>query len=110
MYALFYERLKFIAKEYGYNLVLHGSMDRDLDLVAIPWVNEPQDRFLMIQDFDRYLRGQYGERPENYSHSVLPGGRDSYVITLNRGDKSGEWQRFADEEYYLDISITPLKP
>jgi hypothetical protein len=108
MYALFYERLKLIAKEYGYNLVLHGSMDRDLDLIAIPWVNEPQDELLMIQDFHEHLTGMRGVKKENYHFSVLPGNRHSYVIELNRGDKSGEWNRFFDEEYYLDISVTQI--
>ena len=42
IYAYYFEALKAIAKEYGYNLVVHGSMNRDLDLIAIPWVNDPK--------------------------------------------------------------------
>ena len=66
MYAFFYEELKVIAKEYGYNLVLHGSMNRDLDLIAIPWVDEPKDEFLMIQHFERFLRGVHSEEKSHY--------------------------------------------
>ena len=108
MYTLFFERLKYIAWESGYNLVLHGSLDRDMDIIAIPWVNKPKKELLLIQDFDRYLRGICEETKEHYGHSILEGGRSSYVISLNRGDKSGEWTRFDDEQYYIDISITPL--
>ena len=43
----------------------------------------------------------------NLEYTTLPGGRHSYVIHLNRGDKHGEWVRFEDKEYYLDISVTP---
>lgn len=107
LYTLFYERLKQIAKQYGYNLVIHGSMARDLDLIAIPWIDEPQDELLMIQDFHEYLTGKKYSKKENYHHSILPGGRSSYVIHLNLGDKNGEWTRFENEQYYLDISVTP---
>ena len=44
----------------------------------------------------------------NTPFTTLPGGRKSYAISLNRGDKHGEWVRFGDSEYYLDISVTPL--
>lgn len=109
MYALFYEHLKIIAKQYGYNLVLHGSMDRDLDLIAIPWVDEPQDEQELIKDFQKYLTGYTTTMANDKVHyTILPGNRHSYVIELNRGDKNGEWNRFVDEQYYLDISITQL--
>lgn len=48
MYALFYHDLKRIALRFGYNLVLHGSMNRDLDIIAIPWVDKPKSEQLMI--------------------------------------------------------------
>jgi hypothetical protein len=33
-----YEPLKAKAMEYGYCLAMHGSLERDIDLVAIPWL------------------------------------------------------------------------
>lgn len=105
LYSLFYEMLKQIALQYGYNLVVHGSMQRDLDLIAIPWVDNPKPEYEMIQDFEMYLTGYRGMKPD---FSVLPGGRHAYVINLNRGDKNGEWVRFEDREYYLDISVVQL--
>lgn len=108
LYTLFYENLKEIAIEHGYNLVLHGSLQRDLDLIAIPWCDNPKDDFEMIKEFDKYLRGRHCKHKENYHFSILPGGRKSYVINLNRGGKQGEWDRFSDMQYYLDISVTPF--
>jgi hypothetical protein len=110
LYAIFYEHLKDIAKSYGYNLVVHGSMNRDLDLIAIPWIDNPQPEEKMIQDFEMYLTGKKvindsGKTP----FTILAGGRKNYTISLNRGDKHGEWVRFEDKEFYLDISVTPLK-
>jgi len=107
-YAVCLKPMQEIAKEMGYNLIVHGSMDRDLDLVAVPWINEPKPEVELIQKLDRYLKGvQYADESalSGYMFSVLPGGRHSYVINLNRG---GPFNGYADEQYYLDISITPL--
>lgn len=105
-YAYLFELLKPKAKELGYNLVLHGSMNRDMDLIAIPWVDEPKDELLMIQAFDELLTGEIEKHEKNWYHfSILPGGRKSYVINLNRG---GPWNDYKDSLYYLDISVTPL--
>lgn len=111
LYCLFYEHLKQIALIYGYNLVVHGSLHRDLDLIAIPWDDHccHLKEQLMIKEFQQYLTGKEITNTEgDLPFSVLPGGRHSYVIELNRGDKKGEWIRFADEQYYLDISVTPF--
>lgn len=109
MYTIFYHELKQIAELYGYNLVIHGSMNRDMDLIAIPWTDEPRDEFKMIQEFEKYLCGRLFEKTNRPTvPQRLPGGRNSYTISLNRGNKHGEWIRFEDQEYYLDISVTPL--
>jgi hypothetical protein len=109
LYTMFYEYLKQIAESYGYNLVINGSMNRDLDLIAVPWVDNPKSEQEMIKEFQEYLTGIYTTDPEgNIPFTVLPGNRHSYVIDLNRGDKHGEWVRFSDQEYYLDISIIQL--
>jgi hypothetical protein len=107
-YAFCFHFLKEIAREYGYNLVLHGSMDRDLDLIAIPWTDAPRAELELIKAFDLYLRGTcYADGSEEigYMHSELPGGRSSYVINLNRGTK---WNNFTDDQWYVDISVTPF--
>jgi hypothetical protein len=111
LYAIYFEQLKDIAKHYGYALMVHGSMNRDLDLVAVPWVDNCSfsNEQKMILEFQEYLTGKNEIRPTGEIHySNLPGGRHSYVICLNRGNRHGEWVRFEDKEYYLDISVVPL--
>lgn len=60
-------------------------MSRDLDLVAVPWVDNPKPEMEMIQEFEEYLTGRKYEDKLNYGFSVLPGGRHSHIINLNRG-------------------------
>ena len=106
MYTLFFYDLKEIAKQYGYNLVLHGSLNRDLDLIAIPWSDDMRSEQDMIMEFQSYLTGHIIVMPQGGVHyTILPGGRHSYIIDLNRGNRKGEWFRYDDEQYYLDISV-----
>lgn len=110
LYAIYFELLKPIAKDFGYNLLLHGSLNRDIDLVAVPWVDDPKDECIMLQEFDKCINGvcrttQDGNIAEAYHFNILPGGRHSYFINVNRG---GRWNSYDDRQYYIDISITPL--
>lgn len=105
-YACCLRQLQEIAKEKGYNLVIHGSMNRDMDLVAIPWIDEPSSHYELLKEFDLFLRGAYYEEDcfeQGYMYAVLPGGRHSYVVNIARG---GRYNSYEDEQYYLDISIT----
>jgi hypothetical protein len=122
LYAYYFLQLKEIAQEYGYNLVVHGSMNRDLDLIAIPWVNDPKPELELINALNKYLNGWTTESTALYLHGVLPGGRHSYVIQLNRGGymntgtglhepltEGREVPEYTpDPQYYIDISVTPL--
>jgi hypothetical protein len=113
LYAYYFIELKEIAKECGYNLVVHGSMARDLDLIAIPWVDDPKPEMDLINAFCDYINGRTCDFKEQYLYSVLPGGRHSYVINLNRGGFRNyghglETEYLQDPEYYIDISVTPL--
>ena len=103
-YAFIYEQIKDIAKDYGYNLVLHGSMNRDLDLIAIPWIDNPKPELELVHRIDYVINEIPRNAEHNYQFSVLPGGRNSYVINICRG---GEWNKYQDANYYLDISFTP---
>jgi hypothetical protein len=110
-YACCFAELQKIARKLGYNLVIHGSMDRDMDLVAIPWVDEPKSHIELIESFVdyfgayKYIEDDIERKKLLYCYSILGGGRSSYIINLNRG---GKYNSYVDAQYYLDISITPL--
>ena len=97
-YSHCFEILKRIALTYGYNLVLHGSMDRDLDMIAIPWEEEVGSVKKMMSQFCKVL----GATLHRLS-SEKPHGRVVYIIDLDRADFTGH-----DSQYYLDISVMPV--
>lgn len=116
LYAFYYEELKAIGKRYGYNIVIHGSMNRDLDLIAIPWEIEIGDKIKMLHEFAEHLGGRLQlHNPETiFEFAKNHHGREIYVIDLNRGgyyserccniDK-GSLLYEEDKQYYIDISI-----
>ena len=114
-YALCFEALKEIAKKYGYNLVLHGSLNRDMDLIAIPWAKELKPHQDMIKEFVEYLGGELCPQNQRLDenkkiigdlYDITHHGRMWYIINLNREGKmiDGVW---TDPQYYLDISVIP---
>lgn len=107
-YAIMFEPLKEIALKYGYNLVLHGSMNRDLDLIAVPWQEKLGCVDSMIEEFCEYIGGKVN----NDISKDAPHGRKWYVIDIYRGgylegDGFDEIVYNKDPQYYLDISVTP---
>lgn len=113
LYAYYFLQLKEIAKDFGYNLVVHGSMNRDLDLIAVPWTDEPKPELDLIHELHRSITG-YAASPESwkdiYMFKELPGGRRSYVINVNRRQTDGNGNYQEDPQYYIDISLIPAKP
>lgn len=110
VYAAIFPPLQELAREMGYNLLLHGSLNRDCDLVAVPWVDNPKAELHFIQSMHKLLSGGCHELKEQYLHCILPGGRSSYNIVMNIGElnKYGIWKSESECRWYLDISITPL--
>lgn len=119
LYAFYFEVIKEIGLKYGYNIVLHGSMNRDLDLIAIPWQEVIGDKDEMIDEIalviggfvmmqNRSVDDLIGTRYSNTYH-----GRMQYIININRDFKIkldgliAKIQEYADTQYYIDISIIP---
>ena len=114
IYSLYYYDLKVIAEKYGYNLVLHGSLARDMDLIAIPWVEVLGDVENMIQEFACAIGGSVMTQSAE-SQKCFPHGRESRLISINRKhiEENHPWfqkGRQEDLQYYLDISVIPALP
>lgn len=103
LYSLIFQTLREIGRYHGYNVLLSGSLNRDLDLVCIPWINKPSSHYQLLIAFDQYCNGKQMESIDYYSPGIQPGHRYSYIINLNRG---GKWNNYQDQQMYLDISIT----
>jgi hypothetical protein len=85
-----------IARDNGYSLSIHGSVQRDFDLVAIPWIDEANTEDELVQSLAKYVASVMGisfhKKAEIDGPEEKPHGRHSYSIQVGNGA-------------YLDISI-----
>lgn len=49
LYANVYAEMVPLAREHGYALAVHGSMRRDFDVVAVPWVEKPSTPEVLVK-------------------------------------------------------------
>lgn len=87
-----YPALVAIARSHGYALTLHGSLQRDLDIVAVPWTDAAVDAHTLVlalcQEFDLAPNHDLCEP------NLFPHGRLGWSIPLWWGA-------------YLDLSVMP---
>ncbi|MGH9873396.1 MAG: hypothetical protein ACRD9S_13165 [Pyrinomonadaceae bacterium] len=102
-YVALYPMLQQIARRHGYALAVHGSLHRDFDLIAVPWVKEASDALALIKAFKKATRTvTHQEEGDHLFKDCVPTkkphGRVSYSLHVtNRGMYGG----------YLDISVMP---
>lgn len=92
IYCAMYPDLAKVVKSKGYALAVHGSLQRDFDLICVPWIEKPSKPRALIDEIkDKFCLDEIGE-PETREH-----GREIYTLSIGFG------------ECFLDISFMPLK-
>ena len=96
-YACIYEMACKIARSHGYALAVHGSMNRDLDFIAVPWTDSCSER----NDLIRAMKDAFEWRSEDWPDERIeksithkPHGRSAIVIMMDFEHTS-----------YIDLSI-----
>lgn len=104
-YAHLYTILATKSKEYGYALALHGSMQRDLDIIAIPWIDNAAEPIELIRALEQISGGFCVPRTTTngvvtppYDPVLKPHGRMAWSIALSNNGPKGP---------YIDISVVP---
>lgn len=90
-YVCLYPQLAEIARSHGYALAAHGTMARDFDLVAIPWVDEPSPPQAVVDEMVRVFALKQVGAPVLRQH-----GRLIFTMTVLFG------------ECFLDLSFMPV--
>jgi hypothetical protein len=102
--------LREVARQKGYAMTVHGSLERDIDLVAVPW------RDLAVSP-DSLIRGFYAVCAAVFGHVTGPGGwteKETYgppAGSLPNPERRPHgrlaWSILLGGGPYLDISIMP---
>lgn len=99
IYAQLLPRIRTAAKELGYAVAIHGTMNRDLDLLAVPWVEDAAEPKALVDWIAAAIGGYViGERTGEVSEmpTLQPHGRLSWNICF--GGRA-----------FIDLSVMPLK-
>lgn len=80
--------LQKVAKDCGYALGLHGSEKRDLDLIAVPWIEIVSTPDALAEAIQKAACGSYGA----WKVEKRPHGRLGYVLHIA-------------SDVYIDLSI-----
>lgn len=84
--------LRLMARSHGYALALHGSGQRDLDLIAVPWTDDAKEAEALVEALAFCIHAQADQPPTEKPH-----GRRAWIIQLGGG-------------LYLDLSVLPRQP
>lgn len=97
VYAALYPQLTEIARSHGYAMAVHGSMQRDMDVICIPWTPTPSEPQAVVDDIVKkfaikQLKNNRVEAWEEKHHGRM-------VTTLSIG--------FG--ECFVDLSFMPIR-
>lgn len=88
--------LRYTAERCGYAIGVHGSLRRDIDLIACPWRDNPIDAASLIDHLKKAVESIIGHA-EVVGPEKKPNGRLAWIIRMS-----------PVEAPYLDISVMPM--
>lgn len=91
VYAALYAEFAEVFRRHGYALAIHGSLVRDFDVVAVPWVEVPSKPEDVIDELCRTFAVENVSGPEKKLH-----GRLAWTIAIGFGESR------------LDLSFVPV--
>jgi hypothetical protein len=106
-YVAIIPRLTEAAREVGYAVAVHGSLGRDLDLVAIPWVEEAVSAeklilcLLAAVGYNARLSHRQEGKDPTQGNGDIPGKKPHGRLS---------WSIHFDNGLYVDVSVMPLMP
>lgn len=116
-YATLYHGLCETARKHGYALAIHGTVTADLDLIAVPWVEEAAPPETLVAalmahlgacHYDEMLRRQLTD--ENLVSQILAGERKDILGASEKPHGRQAWNLYLDHGCKVDLSIMPMAP
>ncbi|NKJ43691.1 hypothetical protein [Novosphingobium sp. SG720] len=91
--------MRMAAKDAGYAITVHGSLNRDIDVVAIPWrEHHVKDADFLVQMLAGAIAGVAGRCNPQKDWEEKPHGRRAKILLVWCGETTG----------HLDLSVMPV--
>ena len=91
-YVVLYPSLKKAALDLGYALAVHGSMASDMDLIAVPWVEDAGSVEELVQAMSDCLGPTMWSEHHLTEKEIRPHNRVTYVLSIY-------------SDWHIDLSI-----
>lgn len=126
-YACMYHGLCDTARKHGYALAIHGTVTTDLDLIAIPWVEDAADPVTLKDalmahisacDYEGLTRQQFPNN-EDLVTQILANEKKRKADAGEYYDETGAqikphgrraWNLYLDHGAKVDLSVMPRAP
>lgn len=95
-YAVLYESMRKAALDCGYALALHGSMQSDMDMIAMAWVQDAKPVEELVAAINKCIGATVWAESNLKKSGDRPYGREIYTLSI-----MGSW--------HLDLSVIPPK-
>lgn len=97
-FALMIDPIRKVARQLGYAIGVHGSLAKDIDLIAAPWTEEAVEAIVLIKAIQHIVKaftaGAWGQFSHDAMPQAKPHGRLAWSINFWGG--------------FFDISVMPL--
>lgn len=93
-FVVLYPTLCEVAQHLGYALAIHGSLQRDMDLIAVPWTDEARPAVELVWRIKEVCHGYIVGGRDGRDPAQKPHGRLAWSIHLDAGN-------------YIDLSVMP---
>ena len=97
-YVPWIDPIQHLGWQLGYNIIPHGSLRRDLDMVAIPWIEDCATDAVLAESIRELVDGRLYP---NSRRGTKPHGRICWVIHFHGGD-------VRNIHKYIDLSVMRL--
>lgn len=97
LYSLLYGGLRETAANLGYALAIHGSVNQDCDLIAVPWTEDAVDPETLVTAIVHFTDGILSPYDNNGCRTEKPHGRRVWCIHFGA-------------RHYIDLSVMPTDP
>lgn len=107
-YSLLIEPIRSIAYDLGYAIGLHGSMQRDLDIIAVPWITSCASAERLAKDIAIAVDGLIAD--ETNSGRPNPDGNGFVPFSADMRHKPHGrtvWTIIIGGGLFIDLSIMP---
>lgn len=92
-YTVLYESFRKAALDCGYALALHGTMHNDMDMIAVPWVEDAKPIDVLVSKLSDCI-GATVWKGHHFTVGLKPHGRIVHTLSIFK-------------DWYIDLSIIP---